>query len=42
MDRNTFTGLFLIMIIMGASIYFMKPSDEAIKKEKRSCPPGFA
>ncbi|MEO7212748.1 membrane protein insertase YidC [Mucilaginibacter sp.] len=34
MDRNTFTGLFLIMIIMGASIYFMKPSDEAIKKEK--------
>jgi YidC/Oxa1 family membrane protein insertase len=34
MDRNTFTGLFLIMIIMGASIYFMKPSDEAIKKER--------
>ncbi|OOQ56871.1 membrane protein insertase YidC [Mucilaginibacter pedocola] len=34
MDRNTFTGLFLIMIIMGASIYFMKPSEEAIKKEQ--------
>nr|WP_294946784.1 membrane protein insertase YidC [uncultured Mucilaginibacter sp.] len=34
MDRNTFTGLFLIMIIMGASIYFMQPSADAIKKEK--------
>jgi YidC/Oxa1 family membrane protein insertase len=34
MDKNTFTGLFLIMAIMGASIYFMKPSDADIKKEK--------
>ncbi|AMR32096.1 preprotein translocase YidC [Mucilaginibacter sp. PAMC 26640] len=34
MDRNTFTGLFLIMLIMGASIYFMKPSEADIKKEK--------
>ena len=34
MDKNTFTGLFLIMAIMGASIYFMKPSDADIKKEQ--------
>lgn len=34
MDKNTFTGLFLIMLIMGASIYFMKPDEAAIKKEK--------
>lgn len=34
MDKNTFTGLFLIMIIMGASIYFMKPDEAAIKKER--------
>jgi len=33
MDKNTFTGLFLIMIIMGASIYFMKPNDTDLKKE---------
>ena len=36
MDKNTFTGLFLIMAIMGASIYFMKPSDADIKKEQLS------
>jgi YidC/Oxa1 family membrane protein insertase len=36
MDKNTFTGLFLIMIIMGASIYFMKPSEADIKKEQLS------
>lgn len=34
MDKNTFTGLFLIMIIMGASFYFMKPSDTDIKKQR--------
>lgn len=34
MDRNTFTGLFLIMLIMGASIYFMKPNEADIKKEQ--------
>ncbi len=34
MDKNTFTGLFLIMIIMGASIWFMKPSDAELKKER--------
>ncbi len=32
MDKNTFTGLFLIMIIMGASFYFMKPSEADLKK----------
>ncbi|RZL47190.1 MAG: membrane protein insertase YidC [Pedobacter sp.] len=34
MDRNTFTGLFLIMIIVGASVFFMKPSEADIKKER--------
>jgi YidC/Oxa1 family membrane protein insertase len=34
MDKNTFTGLFLIMLIMGASIYFMKPNEAEIRKEK--------
>jgi YidC/Oxa1 family membrane protein insertase len=34
MDKNTFTGLFLIMVIMGASIYFMRPSDADLKKER--------
>ncbi|MDP9080535.1 MAG: membrane protein insertase YidC [Bacteroidota bacterium] len=34
MDKNTFTGLFLIMIIMGASFFFMKPNEAEIKKER--------
>jgi len=34
MDRNTFTGLFLIMIILVGSFFLMKPSDADIKKEK--------
>ncbi|MDO3642761.1 membrane protein insertase YidC [Mucilaginibacter sp. L3T2-6] len=34
MDKNTFTGLFLIMVIMGASFFFMKPSEADLKKEK--------
>jgi YidC/Oxa1 family membrane protein insertase len=34
MDKNTFTGMFLIMIIMGASFYFMKPSEADLKKER--------
>jgi YidC/Oxa1 family membrane protein insertase len=34
MDKNTFTGLFLIMIIMGVSFYFMKPDQAALKKEQ--------
>jgi YidC/Oxa1 family membrane protein insertase len=33
MDRNTFTGIFLIMIIIAGSFYFLKPSDADIKKE---------
>ncbi|MBC6109436.1 membrane protein insertase YidC [Pedobacter fastidiosus] len=34
MDRNTFTGLFLIMIILAGSFYFFKPSEAEIKKAK--------
>lgn len=34
MDRNTFTGLFLIMIILGVSVFFMKPSEAELKKER--------
>ncbi|HWW39559.1 membrane protein insertase YidC, partial [Pedobacter sp.] len=34
MDRNTFTGLFLIMIVLAGSFYFFKPSDAELKKEQ--------
>jgi len=34
MDRNTFTGLFLIMVILGAAVFFMKPSEADMKKER--------
>ncbi len=34
MDRNTFTGLFLIMVILGAAVFFMRPSEADIKKER--------
>ncbi|MGF1925301.1 MAG: membrane protein insertase YidC, partial [Bacteroidia bacterium] len=34
MDRNTFTGLLLIMIILAGAVFFMKPSDAEIKKER--------
>jgi YidC/Oxa1 family membrane protein insertase len=34
MDRNTFTGLFLIMVILGASVFFMQPKEADIKKER--------
>jgi YidC/Oxa1 family membrane protein insertase len=34
MDKNTFTGLFLIMVIMAASFFFMKPNDADLKKER--------
>jgi YidC/Oxa1 family membrane protein insertase len=34
MDRNTYTGLFLIMLILFGSFYLMKPSDADIKKAK--------
>lgn len=33
MDRNTFTGLFLILIILVGSTFLLKPSQEEIKKE---------
>ncbi|HXH99882.1 MAG TPA: membrane protein insertase YidC [Sphingobacteriaceae bacterium] len=34
MDRNTFTGLFLILVILVGSTYLMQPSKEELKKEK--------
>jgi len=34
MDKNTFTGLFLIMLIIAGSVYFMKPSPADLKKEQ--------
>ena len=34
MDRNTFTGLFLILIILVGSTYFLKPSEQEMKREK--------
>jgi len=36
MDRNTFTGLFLIMIILGGSFYFFRPSEAELKKAKET------
>src|SRR5690606_35899295 len=35
MDRNTLTGLVLIFVIIGASVFLMKPSDEEIKREQQ-------
>jgi len=32
MDKNTFTGLFLIMVIMGVSFYLFKPNEAEMKK----------
>jgi YidC/Oxa1 family membrane protein insertase len=34
MDRNTFTGLFLIMIVLAGSFYFFKPTEAELKKEQ--------
>jgi len=34
MDKNTFTGLFLIMIVLAGSFYFFKPGEAEIKKEQ--------
>ncbi len=34
MDRNTFTGLFLIMIILAGGVFFMRPSEAELKKEQ--------
>src|SRR5471030_1497787 len=36
MDRNTFTGLFLIMVIIFGSFYLMSPSKEDIKKQQQA------
>ncbi|GGC60650.1 membrane protein insertase YidC [Pedobacter quisquiliarum] len=33
MDRNTFTGLFLIMIVLAGSFYFFKPTEAELKME---------
>ncbi len=35
MDRNTFTGLFLILIILVGSTFLMKPSEQEVKREKQ-------
>ena len=34
MDRNTFTGFFLIMIVLGGWFYFIKPNEAQLKKER--------
>ncbi|RVT98066.1 membrane protein insertase YidC [Mucilaginibacter limnophilus] len=36
MDRNTFTGLFLIMIILVAGFYIIRPSADDIKKAQET------
>jgi len=35
MDRNTFTGLFLILVIIVASTYLLQPSKEQLNKERK-------
>lgn len=35
MDRNTFTGLFLILVILVGSTFLMKPSEEELKRERQ-------
>ncbi len=34
MDRNTFTGLFLILVILVGSTFFLKPSEEEMKRDQ--------
>ncbi|HEY0054600.1 MAG TPA: membrane protein insertase YidC [Pedobacter sp.] len=34
MDKNTFTGLFLILIILAGSMYFINPSKQELKTEQ--------
>src|SRR5437879_1529979 len=34
MDKNTYTGFFLIVLIMLGSYFLLKPSDAELKKEK--------
>ncbi|QPH40336.1 membrane protein insertase YidC [Pedobacter endophyticus] len=36
MDRNTFTGLFLIMIILAGSFYFLKPNEAELKQAQET------
>jgi len=36
MDRNTFTGLFLILLILVGSTFLLQPSKEQIKKEQQN------
>jgi YidC/Oxa1 family membrane protein insertase len=33
MDKNTFTGLFLIMVIIAAAVFFLKPSEAQLKQD---------
>jgi YidC/Oxa1 family membrane protein insertase len=35
MDKNTYTGMFLILVILVGSFFLMKPSQEEIKKEQQ-------
>ncbi len=34
MDKNTFTGMFLILIVLAGSFYFFKPTEAEINQEK--------
>src|SRR5690606_19974170 len=34
MDRNNFTGLFLILLIIVVSVYLLRPSEEELKREQ--------
>src|SRR5690606_3158269 len=34
MDRNTFTGLFLMLLIIVGSVYLLRPSEEELKREQ--------
>ena len=35
MDKNTFTGFFLILVILVGSTYFLKPNEEQLKREQQ-------
>ncbi len=35
MDKNTFTGLFLIMVILAGGVFFMRPSEAEVKREQQ-------
>src|SRR3546814_506165 len=34
MDKKTFTGLFLMLVVIVGSVFLMRPSEEALKKER--------